>query len=78
MRKRNAFRPVLGDRLLEGRALLSVVPGSALVESAAKVTAIEAAARAALGERARFDVEVTASIEPGPSGKARPFVPLGR
>ena len=27
---------------------------------------------------ARFDVEVTASIEPGPSGKARPFVPLGR
>lgn len=40
MRKRNAFRPVLGDRLLEGRALLSVVPGSALVESAAKVTAI--------------------------------------
>ena len=44
----------------------------------AHVAAIEAAARAALGDRARFDVEVTASIEPGPSGKARPFVPLGR
>ena len=43
---------------------------------AADVAAIEAAARAVLGGRARFDVEVTASIEPGPSGKARPFVPL--
>ena len=43
---------------------------------AADVAAIESAARAALGGRARFDLEVTASIEPGPSGKARPFVPL--
>ena len=56
--------------------VLRIVPLGA--PDAAKVTAIEAAARAALGERARFDVEVTTSIEPGPSGKARPFVPLGR
>lgn len=45
---------------------------------AADVSAIEAAARVVLGGRARFHLETTPSIEPGPSGKARPFVPLAR
>lgn len=56
--------------------VLRVVP--LRVPSRADVGDVVSAARAALGDRARFDLEIVDAIAPGPSGKARPFVALER
>ena len=53
---------------------LRVVPASA--PSPATVRQMEDAARLALAGRARFAVQLVAAIEPGASGKTRPFVAL--
>jgi phenylacetate-CoA ligase len=42
----------------------------------AEIAQIEALARAALGGRARFALDLVDAITPAPSGKLRPFVPL--
>jgi phenylacetate-CoA ligase len=77
----NVVRPRLGwVRQLQlvqqsrGALVLRVIP---LREPApAEIAQIEASARAALGGRARFAVELVDAIAPDPSGKLRPFVPL--